>query len=968
VGTRLRPCPRKAVVVLYPDRTPLAAGTTSWTSTQDEPDGLAGPGGLLGRDDELRLIDEHADVATAGRGQVVLLRGPSGIGKTQLLRSAVIRLTDRGLRVLEASCGELTSGSGYEGVRELFTAIDQDDLRGAARWARSALAPGDDQPAGGYAVLHGLYWLAVGLMSEEPLVLVLDDVHWCDENTLRWLDFLMRRAENLPLLVLLAQRTGEGSDLLAQLTRHEYCASVEVRPLVGDAVVDLIIAELDEVPAPAFAARCTRVSGGNPLLLGRLLTELRRVGVRPDAESVGMVSELGRDVLAASVLTALSGQPDYVTKVARAAAVVGTGKPSLLAAMCQVPSRSVAAALRELVRGDMLDERGEFAHDQVRSTILTDMPAAELHAARASAARLLNDEGEPAELVAGHLLRTPVDEPWMLAVLRDAAARAERRGVPEAAVGYLRRALTSTWLDDATRVRLRIDLASLLTQIDPTSALVALREVLGLIPDPRTRTPIAALFGRAALATQRSPEAVELMVQVIDDLEHAPGAPAPGDAELRTLAEASLLIVGADEVSTLPLVTARARDLPEPDGHTEAERTMLTMKALLTGMSCGSVEECVRLARKAVSTADVPLAGWTLLGSALALGLAGRNEDSLVGLDRTLVETRKRTEPIMHMLALSARSALLRQRGDLADAAADAQTAGELAVQELAGLDLTMPLIAQASISCDLGEPRRAADLLSQLSRERFDQFVWEWHSYVLVKARVRHQLGDAEGALATLLACDRSLTAAGVTNPMYAPWWPQAVDLLVELGRRGEALDLVDRINDDVRRWPIPRAVALARLAAGVAADKPEHAVHELTEAIELLDGCWARPDRILAGHRLGQVLLDLGEAKQARRVLRAAMDLATSSGEKARLTQISRLVVRAGGRIRRQAGQPLDALTGSERRVITMAAAGESNRAIAEALFVTLRTVELHLTSAYRKLGVSGRSELTSVPRVRR
>jgi ATP/maltotriose-dependent transcriptional regulator MalT len=959
---------------LKPDRRLVSAGAGPDLSTRDTPGAPAVGRVLLGRTDELAQLEDKAGLAAGGRGQAVLLRGPSGIGKSQLLRAAEQRFAARGMRVLRADCTEVGSASGYAAVRSLFDGIDQDLVRGAARWARVALTPGGDGdvPSGGYAVLHGLYWLVVGLSGQQPLALIVDDAHWADNSSLRWLDFLLRRADNLRLLVVVAQRTGiAGGELLTQLTTHECCATLEVAPLGPDDVVDLITARLDEAPAPAFAARCADVSGGNPLLLARLLGELRRNGVQPDAQSAPLVQEMGRDVLAASVVAALSRQPEYVTAVARAAALIGTDPPHRIAALGQVPVRSVERALHLLSRCDVLDDNHRnFVHDQVRTTILAGVSEEELHASRARAARLLNDEGEPAEAVAGHLLLTPVDEPWMQPVLRDAATSAARRGSAEAAIGYLQRALGSTWLDADTRTKVQIDLAGLLAQVDPASALPSLREVLGRVTEPRARAPIAALFARAALPVHSSQEAVELLVEVIDELDAVIGPePDPVDRELRMVAESALLVSATDECSTLPLATARAHAMDDPPGHTTSELLTLSLMAMLSAFEGGSVETVVRRARRVMDTTNVPMDGVTLLSASLAFEMAGDIESSLAGLERTLTETRRRAEPVMHVMALGFRAVTQRRRGELAEAAADAQTAADVAGQELPGLVLTLPQIAQAGVFADLGQPERAAEVLGQVVRPRYEEFGWEWYNYALVHAKVSRQLGDPAGALEMLRRCERSLDDAGITNPMYVLWWPEAVDLLVELDRRDEAAELVARMSEDAQRlWPIPKAAGLVALVTGLVAAEPEDAVAPLAAAVDRLEACGAAPDRIRAGHRLGQALLRAGDVKQARQVLRATMDVATRSGERAELAEIGRLLVEAGGRVRKQIETPMDALTGSERRVIAMAADGLSNRAIAESLFVALRTVEVHLTSSYRKLGVSGRAELTAMLRAER
>jgi ATP/maltotriose-dependent transcriptional regulator MalT len=524
-------------------------------------------------------------------------------------------------------------------------------------------------------------------------------------------------------------------------------------------------------------------------------------------------------------------------------------------------------------------------------------------------------------------------------------------------------------LDADTRTRLQIDLAGLLAQVDPASALPTLREVLARLTDVRERTPVAALFARAAQPVYSSQEAVELLVEVIDQLDAVIGPePGPADRELRALAESALLMAATDECSTLPLATARAHAIPEPPGHTATEMLTLSLMAMLSAFEGGSVETVLRRARRVMETPDVPVDGLTLLGGSLAFEMAGDIDSALAGLERTLAETRRRAEPVMHVMALGFRAVMQRRRGELAEAAADAQTAADVAGQELPGLLLTLPQIAQAGVFADLGQPDRALELLGRVVRPRYEEFGWEWYNYALVRAKVSRQLGDLPGALEMLRRCERSLDEAGITNPMYVLWWPEAVDILVELDRREEAAALAAKMSDNIHRWPIPKAAGLIALVTGLVADDPRDAVAPLTAAMERLEACGAVPDRIRAGHRLGQALLRAGDVKQARQVLRATMDVATRSGERAELTEIGKLVVEAGGRVRKQTDSPMDALTGSERRVIAMAAEGLSNRAIAESLFVALRTVEVHLTSSYRKLGVSGRAELTAMFRAER
>ncbi|MGW7824660.1 LuxR C-terminal-related transcriptional regulator [Streptomyces puniciscabiei] len=138
---------------------------------------------------------------------------------------------------------------------------------------------------------------------------------------------------------------------------------------------------------------------------------------------------------------------------------------------------------------------------------------------------------------------------------------------------------------------------------------------------------------------------------------------------------------------------------------------------------------------------------------------------------------------------------------------------------------------------------------------------------------------------------------------------------------------------------------------------------IDELTEAARLLDGTPGRLEQARAEYLLGRRLLEGGDAESARGRLRRSIDIALLCGDRLLLDQVVPALGAAGGRLRRGTESPTDALSGSERRVAERAAAGVTNREIAEALFLTQRTVEFHRTSVYRKLDISGRRDLATV-----
>ncbi|MBN6040624.1 LuxR family transcriptional regulator [Amycolatopsis sp. 195334CR] len=925
-------------------------------------------GVLIGRSGELGALARLAAAARDGEAGLVVLSGPSGIGKSSLLRAFTAQAAADGMRVLHGTCGEVVAGTGYGGAQALFGSLeltgDSPLLRGGARRALVALAdePGDPSSTGAdYPALHGLYWLAVNLMADGPLVLALDDVHWCDERSLRWLEFLMRRADTLPLLVVLALRTEiepVAPGALADISAQPRSLTVGVGPLADADVATMIGREFPGRPDESFVHNAAVVSGGNPLVLTRLLQELRELGVAADREGARRVTEVGRYVVATSVRATLDSKPDWVRDIAIAVAVLGDHGEELLGALAGVPSAQVETALEVLRGADILAaDRIEPVHDVVRSAVLDSISPADLAALRVRAASLLSDAGRPAEDVANLLLLVPdVTQPWMAGVLRAAAARAELRGAPEAAIRYLYRVLEA----EPESVPVRLQLARSLVEIDPPKGAALLREALVLALDVRTRAMVAVQFGMTCLHVQSSPEAVRVLSEVLDalDLELGPD-PDPADRELRTHVESALLLTGVDEKATIAPIRERVAKMTPPPGDTPAQRQLLGTMTVVTAMDGTSPELAVEQARRAMRAPGVTLGGWSLLSSALALSFADEVGDCMDALERVLDHARENAAVRTYVLTLSFRAFIMHGLGELADAISDAQVSLDVSRGEPWGDAVTMPPTALAAGLIDRGEPVRAEELLAGVVRTDLDRFVWEYHWFLMTRARARWALGDADTALSLFDECGRSLTDAGLVNPAFVPWWVESACVLADTRRPGDAAGIVDHGEELARRWGTPRVLGLAALARGVITPGTA-GIDLLAEAAALLARSPARLEQARAEFRLGQALLEAGYSERARGHLRTAADLARRCGALALARSARRGLLAAGGRMREITESPVDMLTGTERKVAALAVAGSSNRMIAESLFVTVRTVESHLTNVYRKLGVGSRAEL--------
>src|SRR5262245_36593364 len=206
---------------------------------------------LLEREAQVAALRDLADAARGGGGRFVVIEGSAGIGKTRLLAEARAIAGSAGMRVLAARGGEFEGEFAYGIVRQLFEpllASVSPDLRaqllsgpaalieplfGASPLARSQGAPAPRE--GSFAILHGLYWLAANVAFQQPTLLAIDDLQWADTPSLRWLLYLTRRLEGLPLLVAAATRPpeGEGRDpiLVAELVADPEAAAIRPGPL-----------------------------------------------------------------------------------------------------------------------------------------------------------------------------------------------------------------------------------------------------------------------------------------------------------------------------------------------------------------------------------------------------------------------------------------------------------------------------------------------------------------------------------------------------------------------------------------------------------------------------------------------------------------------------------------------------------------------------------------------------------------
>jgi DNA-binding NarL/FixJ family response regulator len=504
------------------------------------------------------------------------------------------------------------------------------------------------------------------------------------------------------------------------------------------------------------------------------------------------------------------------------------------------------------------------------------------------------------------------------------------------------------------------------------------------VREPRSRVPVAGVA-----ATESDPTAAEIHAessadtadttgdQLAGEAEPAGGLEARVDAEFvaeqagaydRELCmrlEATVMLVGAADRSTLTRVRQRLATVPEPAGDTPADRYLMAMHAMERAVAGTEPERAVALARGALPLDPAGYVNPTAAVAACVFAVADELPQALAALDPMIANDEANGELWSHCRTLGLRAHVRYTSGDLAGAAADARLSLELAREEGWGPEsMGASALALALSLIPLGELDEARSVLDSVTGTGMEDSPFERQTLMQAKAFVRAASGELDKGIELLQQCGRGLEQDGVTNPLFLPWWAEATLLLAERGRARAALPLVEYGEDLVARWDVPRARALARTARAMVSRGTER-IDLLTDAAAAMESSGALLERQRVVHLLGRELLRREDQKAAREHLRTAADLASWCGATAAAVDARDLLLSAGGRMRQVTGARTDVLTSSELRVVELAVGGATNREIGEELFVTSRTVEVHLTNAYRKLGIAGRADLPAALR---
>jgi DNA-binding CsgD family transcriptional regulator len=940
----------------------------------------------LERAHELAALDETIAATIASEGRVVLLEGAGGIGKTLLLGHAIQRAHASAMTVLRARGGELERQFPFGVALQLFepylsSASPRERRRvlaGAAAHAGPLLSgdvTGRESGAPEFPLLHGLHWVVANIAERRPLLIAVDDAHSADEASLRALLFIAQRIEDLPLAIMLTARprpsasAGSG-DALSALATHPLALRFELQPLSEQAIATIVRRTLPDADH-AFCAACARVTTGNPFFLRELLSELRGAGAEP-AAGVGVGAERSADIEALGPLTIAQAVDTRIRRLspgapalAHAVAVLGDDVPlAQAAALAQLDAVAASTAADELAGADVLRPAPElgFVHPIVRQAVYLGIPTAErgqLHLAAAEMLRAASG-ADADERAAAHLLQTlPVGAPWVAPCLHAAARRALAGGAPTTAASYLLRALEES-PPQAERAELLVDLGRAEALAGLPSAVERLRTAVALLERPAARASALAQLGQALYAAGDNAGAASAFDEGLRVLDGA-------DPVLEEQLTAGYLGAARLDFRTRETAQTRFRDLlaGSTEAATPAQRELLAQRALehamLGNAPADEVVELVRLAHASgellrEATAD----GVAWAGSVATLLFCDALDEVEPTTSAGLEDARRRGSVIGFAVMSTVRGAARYLRGDLTGALGDLEGGLERVPLMVLVRPFAHGWMALAHI--DRGEHEHARALVGVPDEEADVHFTYNWSLFA--RGRLALAEGNPERALDDLLECGRRQLAVPAPNPGVLAWRSEAALAAHRLGRVEQARSLADEELALARAFGSARALGTALRAVGlVAADG---------ERLALLEEAVAALERSPAQLELARALVDVGAAQHAagqrtvaRETLRTGLDIAHHAGADGLAGAARAALVAAGARPRRPAVRGTDALTPSERRVAELAERGLTNREIAQALFVSTKTVEFHLRNAYFKLRISSRGELGSALR---
>ena len=938
----------------------------------------AGGALLVGRSAELDLLESLWQDALGGKGRTALITGPAGIGKSRLVREMATRLPTDAL----VAFGLVYEGSGSQPFAPVHGMLT-DLMRSSSEQATTALlnaleslSVGDDDVGREKQFDAVVSALECTAKTSRPCLLVIEDAHWADESTLRLLTHVARQVRTLPVLLLITRRPEEtsapaGLHMLAEAVRREYLGErVTLRPLTPKDARQLVLASGASLSNEAIDLLVERAEG-NPFFLEELIRDAASSYLGP-----GMVPEAVADL----VIYRLAGRALRTRDVAEAVAVLNeNSRFPHLAEVLRTSREEVDTAVDDLRSAGILqvDNPAQvwFRHALFRDAVYGSIPSsrrAELHlraanlleaeqgieaAAAAIAVHLEAEGSRESHRRAGELFATAAERSLRLLAYEDAASQFER-------------ALSLLDENDATperQIELELSLAEARRLAgDADAALNAFLDCFNkaeMLENSRLEAEAALGYERAYLPTGRprsSPDAhsatlltraiaavgnsqLSLRSKLLSALSQARffagDAPSADSLSIESLALARQVGDSVAEAAALGARRLVSWGPDDPAGRLAISRSIINL-ALAAGererelgglyweIGCLVEGGQIHDARRSLQRFGALAAE---LRSPLRLAEHTRMESMMAALRGELARARELTDEAYRLgvragyldVEIHRVAALIDLLSETGEDAAIIET---LVLDPLPWLQSPVRRSMLAYLSTRIGQMDRASKLVGGLATDEFASLPrdWMWLPLMYLLSEAVRRLGNAEWAR--------------MLYELLLPYGDQFVvnSNTVSYGSVEMALGNASATMRD------PRAEAHYRRAAqrNRAIDAPLLAAR--------------------AQERLGEVLLGGGRRHEAFEELAEASAAYHSLGLEAAEKRVSTLMPTDESETSRLS--TIDGLTAREIDVLRLLAGGAGNKEVADRLYLSLRTVERHITNIYAKIDARGKADATA------